>query len=249
LNRFLRFTLLCLLFAGLYFFFFKTQIGASWVESLSRPSLWIAAKTDLKKSLSEENQSLKKELARIKKESLTLNEIKKENQRLKKLLELRQNISYEAMAASVIGRDPTSWFRTLFINKGSDHGVQENMPVIHDQGLVGHIIKVLPTFAKVQLIVDVNSRVGALAQRTREMGILKGGGQNGCLLDYLPRETLIKKGDKVVSSGMGSLYPKGIPVGQVEEIRFKKRGLYQTAKIKPLVNFNTLEEVLILKIE
>lgn len=194
-----------------------------------------------------ENQSLKEELLALKKKSITIDEILKENERLKKLLEFKESVSYEVVAASVIGRDPAYWFRTLFINKGAKDGIEENMAVIHDEGLVGHIIEVLPTYAKVQLIIDMNSRVGALSQKTREMGILKGGGQESCWLDYLPKKTALQKGDKVISSGMGSLYPKGILIGEVEKIEFKKRGLYQTAKVKPFVNFNMIEEVLVLR--
>ncbi len=207
---------------------------------MSRPALWFAAKTEPKEE---------KELAQFQQKALVIDEIQKENERLKKLLELRESLSQETMAASVIGRDPAYWFRTLFINKGANQGVRENMPVINNKGLVGLVVQVMPSYAKVQLVIDMNSRVAAISQRTREMGILKGEGVHGCLLDYLPKKTLIEKGDIVVSSGMGSLYPKGIPIGEVEEVEFKKKGLYQTAKIRPAVDFNTLEEVLILKTE
>ncbi len=215
------------------------------MQLISQPLLWTSQKLHSNKV--KDNAALKNEIALLKKEKSLIEEVKQENSRLKKLLQLKEESSYEVISAAVFGRDPAHWFRILLINKGKVDGVEVNMPVIHEKGLVGHVAEVFSDSAKVQLMVDYNSRVGALAQRTREVGILKGKGLNGCLLDYLPRDTLIKKGDAIVSSGMGSVYPKGLFLGIVESVKFKKRGLYQTAQVKPAVNFNILEEVMILK--
>lgn len=225
------------------------------VQWANRPLLWFTSKIDIpsikkpflsKKSLLSENKKLQEEITRLEQKFILVEETQKENVRLKQLLAFQKEFDYQTIPAKVIGRDPTRWYRGILIDKGSSDGLKKNMPVVTRLGLVGHVSQVTPTDAKVQLLVDVGSRVGALLQESREIGILKGLGRRGSRLDYLSRRVSLQVGEKVLTSGIGSLYPKGILIGNTTNIQSKEGGLYQSVRVKPSVDFSKLEEVLVL---
>jgi len=196
-------------------------------------------------SVEEENEKLKKQLSDMKNLNLQLEEIMMENERLRKLLLLKEKLSFETIAAEVIGENPSAWSKTIIINKGKKDGIKKYLPVISPEGLVGKIIEVYPTSAMIQLIIDKDSGVPVLIKRTRERGILVGGFSNFCYLKYLPRFSDVKVNDIVLTSGFGVIYPKDILVGEVVSV--KKDSISPKVKVKPFVNFSRLEEVLIIK--
>ncbi len=188
--------------------------------------------------------SLKEELDRLKFELNRTEEFRLENERLLKLLELNKIDAPEFTAARVIGKEPSNWLGSLIINRGRKHGLEINQPVMTYSGIIGKIIEVTPRSAKVLLISDVNSRVVVLVQRSRVDGILEGIGKGVCRLKYLPLESDVQLGDRVVTAGMGGVYPKGLVIGTIESIRVERGGIYKSCIVKPTADFKGLEEVL-----
>lgn len=197
--------------------------------------------------LNKENKILKEKLAKLEAINNHFLEIEKENQRLKDLLEFRKTLPNVIISAQIIGKDATSWFRSILLDKGTKDGVKVNQPVVTHQGLVGKIVRTAPSTALVELITDKNSRVAALIQKNRAEAILYGQSSPVCVLEYLDRDVDIQAGDYVISSGMGGIFPKGLILGIISKIGKKSYGLFQYAEVTPLVPFSMLEEVLILQ--
>ena len=166
-------------------------------------------------------------------------------------------VKFEKVGASVINRNPTTWYRTLTLNRGSKDGVAPNDPVIGDLGLVGKIVSVSPTTSEVLLILDGEGQVSALVRGSTgnsTFGIVQGNYTRGSRLTsegnlqmLFRREDSVNPGDLVLTSGIGGVYPKDIPIGQVKEIQLDPSGLLKTAYIQPLINFDALEEAYIVK--
>ncbi|MGA1839575.1 MAG: rod shape-determining protein MreC [bacterium] len=197
--------------------------------------------------LAKENKILRKKLSELEAVNNYFLEIEKENQRLKNLLEFRKTLPNVIISSQIIGKDATSWFRSILLNKGTRDGVQVNQPVVTHQGLVGKVIRTTPSTALVELITDKNSRVAALIQKNRAEAILYGRSGPVCILEYLDRDVDIQPGDYVISSGMGGIFPKGLVLGTISKVGKKSYGLFQYVEVTPLVQFSMLEEVLILQ--
>ena len=120
------------------------------------------------------------------------------------------------------------------------------MPVVEAQGIVGRVVSVSPNYAKVLLMIDQNSAVDCLIQRSREKGIVKGVSDQECNIDYVLKTGDVEIGDKAITSGMGRLFPKGLPIGEVTEIRIEPGDLFKKIKIRPSVDFSKLEELLVI---
>ena len=198
-------------------------------------------------AVQKENRILKKRVAELEAINNHFLEIDKENQRLKALLEFRKTIPNVIISAQIIGKDATSWFRSILLNKGIKDGVTVNQPVVTHQGLVGKVVRTTSSTAQVELITDKNSRVAALIQKNRAEAILCGQSTPIAVLEYLDRDVDIQVGDCVISSGMGGIFPKGLMLGIISKVGKKSYGLFQYAEVTPLVPFSMLEEVLILK--
>lgn len=194
---------------------------------------------------------LQARLADLEKELIRLEELEKQNERLKNLaLFVDENKEMVVTGATVIAKNPGNWFNNITIDKGSKHGVAVNMAVVTDQGLVGRVIEVAEGWAKVRTIVDGKSAVSGIVQRNRDNGLLKGnnglGSEDGlCRMIYLPEDSNVAPGDKVLTSGLGEIFPKGIYIGEIIEVTKDKRELYMTAIVRPGVDFQRLEEVLV----
>jgi rod shape-determining protein MreC len=193
-----------------------------------------------------QNLSLKEEVSRLKQEEMLLSEAKQENERLHRLLQMRDNVAVPTVAAMVIGKDPSNWFRSILIDKGTREGVSRDSAVLCPQGLVGRVIEVMEQTSRVQLITDPNCAVGALIQRTRVGGVVVGEVGPYCRLKFLPRDAEVSVGDLVLTSGLGGLSPKGIPIGLVTAVQKKENALFQEAQLAPKVDLFRIEEVLVL---
>ena len=194
----------------------------------------------------EENDRLKKELAALKQRTVDRDELELANRRLKKLLEFKQNLDYPIVAAEVVGTDPSAQFKTVIINKGASHGVLPLMPVVCAQGAVGRIIWSSPHYAKLLLLIDPNSGVDVIVQRSRARGVAEGAPGGELRLKYLIHTEDVRLGDKVITSGAAGVYPKGVLVGTVSAVRQGEDGAFQRVQITPAVDFGRLEEVLVL---
>lgn len=199
------------------------------------------------RTLREENKRLRFEASTLKRRLDQLQEQALETQRLQRLLAMRDSSQAEFLTARVVGKDATNWFKTILLDCGSMEGVRRNQPVLAPNGLVGRVVEVTPTSARVQLFTDPVSAVGGLIQRTRVTGIVSGNLGAGARVRYLPLMGDVVVGEEVVTSGMGGVFPKGIPIGRVATVERKSGALFQEATLTPAVDLSRLEEVLILK--
>ncbi len=195
-----------------------------------------------------------RENLRLRQDIRTLNERVREgdearlaNQRLTRLLDMKKTIKMPSVAADVVGEDTTSWFRTLILNRGSSSGVREGMAVIAADGIVGQIVKVASSTSRVVLLTDHASGIAATIQRSRARGVVKGKSEMLCSLEFTTREEDVKVGDVVISSGIGGVFQKGLPIGEVTMVKRGEYGIFQTVSIRPTVNLAHLEEVLIVQ--
>lgn len=200
--------------------------------------------------LAQENEQLKKEIARLKVLDSQVTELRKENYRLRRMLDFAEQAEYELISAQVIARDPESWFQTLTINRGSLHGVDKNMAVVTGEGLIGSVLSVTKFSSQVLLLTDSRPAVSAMVQRSRDpgmVGVVESAPENpGYLrMGNLPRDANIQPGDTVISSGLGGIFPKGLLIGYVEETGVDEHGILQYALLRPAANFNRLEEVFV----
>jgi rod shape-determining protein MreC len=196
-----------------------------------------------------ENRKLKREIDFLTMENIRYREQLATHQRLKKLLQFKQTIDRPVLAAQVIGLDPTGWFKSIIIDKGKRDGLRSNMPVVNASGVVGRIVSVSSAYAKVLLIIDQNSAVDCLVQRSRDRGMVKGLSSDTCKLDYVVKSADVAIGDMVVTSGLGGVFPKGLSVGLVSSAGEVSGDLFQEILLRPVVDFSKLEEVLVILIE
>ncbi|MDT8443331.1 MAG: rod shape-determining protein MreC [Desulfuromonadales bacterium] len=172
-------------------------------------------------------------------------EVRLENKRLRLLLDFKETQEIETLPARVIAEDASNWFRTVMIDKGNEHGVTEGMPVVVAEGVVGRVVRSSPRFSRVLLITDASSAIASLLQDNRARGICRGQGDQ-LVFDFVLRQEDVSVGDRVVTSGMGGVFPKGLVVGKVKSVDRQDFGLFQTIAVTPAVDFSHLEEVLIL---
>jgi rod shape-determining protein MreC len=196
--------------------------------------------------IEKENKNLKNKINEFKAALILYQEGYLEAQRLRKLLDLRDDYNYHFISARVIGREQAALSKTILISKGAAHGLKTGMPVIAPPGLIGRLVDVSWHFSKVLLFIDENSNVGAIVQRTRTQGIISGAGPRGLILKYISKTQDVKEGDVIVSSGMGGVFPKGLLIGQVSHVDRQDASLFLKINVAPFVDFSKLEEILIL---
>jgi len=200
-------------------------------------------------ALLSENKILKEKVDRLNSALNKLKETSAENQRLAGLLEFKKKGDYDVIPARVIGRDPANWYESVFIDKGTASGAGVDMPVVTAEGLVGKIVEASLNSSKVLLIIDKNSRVGAMVQSSRDYGIIEGASSGVCRLNYLSRNAIVNISDDVVSSGLGAVYPKGLMIGKIVKVGIDDFSLNKYAEVEPVCDFSKLEEVLILRVQ
>ena len=197
-------------------------------------------------SVAEENQRLKQLLGKAAEDSILQRELDLENNRLRDLLAFQRSLPNPAIAAQIIAKDPSAWFNTVIIDKGAADGLRKGLPAVTSRGIAGQVVEVSAHQSKLMLIIDRNSAVDALVQRTRSRGIVKGAARDECYLDYVMHEDDMRVGDGVVSSGFDGVYPKGLLIGSVSAINFQGADFFKEVRVTPSVDFDTLEEVLVI---
>jgi rod shape-determining protein MreC len=202
-------------------------------------------------TLRQENEALQQLANRLMIENVQLKEAEAENEDLRRLLQFtRSNPHQEYRAAEVIGRvigrDPSSFLSYLTIDVGSDRGITSGMPVVTDEGLVGRAIEVGFTSSKVLLVIDGRSSVNALVQRSRASGVVEGVLGGGLVMKYISQDQPVSVGDVVLTSGLGSSFPKGLVIGQVVAVHQRDIEMFQQAQVRPTVDLGRLERVLVI---
>jgi len=195
---------------------------------------------------SKENNILKKQISRLESDLTSMEEMRKENLRLKRLLNFSDELSHQRVMARVVGWDSANEFKVIRLNKGSRHGIKTMAPVITDHGLVGYVYRVTENYSDVLTILDQNNRVDIVVERTRTHGIVEGVFNFKCALKYIMRNEAVEVGDKLITAGVGGIYPKGIKVGMITDIDKENFGMTLSVEVVPSVDFDKLEEVLVL---
>ena len=196
-------------------------------------------------SVQRDNQRLREEIKWLRQENHRYLEAYLQYQRLQRLLNFREQTPLDVVAAEVVGRDSNSWTEMVYINRGTRDKVAKGYPVVTHDGIVGQVIHAAPALSQVMLLTDFRSGVDALVQRTRASGVVAGRGRDLAALKFLPVGADVQPGDRLISSGMGGVFPKGLIIGAVKDItRNGRQG--QQVEIQPNVDFSHLEEVLVL---
>jgi len=192
----------------------------------------------------QENLRLKEDIRKLRIEKFELAEAGIQNKRLKKLLDFKEIPSSPIVSANVIGGSP-SLLRSevIIVDRGSSDGISRGMPVASLDGIVGKVLTVGESSSEILLLTDPVSAIDAFVHRTRVRGIVKGSGE-GCTMEYIEQNSDISVGDKIISSGKEGFFPKGVIIGTVTDIETK--GSFLSANVSPLVDLDSLEEVVII---
>ena len=198
----------------------------------------------------EQFKNLKRILSQAQADQLRIEELRQENSRLTKLLNLKQTASLNvrrSIVSRVIGRSPAAWNRAFLIDKGARQGVRTHLLVLSGPFLVGKIIEAGPSVSKVLLITDPSSKIGVLIQRTRQEGVLFGTSSGECRMKYVAINAELNRGDIVETAGFGGFFPKGLAVGTIERVWKEPGQIYQVAEVKPMADLNQIEEVVLVE--
>jgi rod shape-determining protein MreC len=193
----------------------------------------------------ENNQHLKEEIQELRRENSELRERATSSERLAELLAFKETVLFQTIAAQIIGRDASNWYRGVVLNKGEQDGVTAEMGVILPAGVVGRVVKTTTSTAMVLLVTDPHNAITGLIQRTRDEGIIEGMPHGRLRMKYLPLLSSIEVGDRVVTSGLTGEFPKGLMIGTITRVDKVEGELFQSAEILPDVDLSRLEEVLV----
>ena len=201
--------------------------------------------------LKQENEQLQIKLKQLEEQNNRNAIYKKENERLREMLGLKDTYKdFELAAANVTGRDSSTWFISLTIDKGTDNGLEMMDAVVTPDGLVGHISDIGSNWAMVTTILDSQSTVAVMVERTEDLATIDGdvdlSASGICKMTYIPKDSTITVGDIAKTSGFGGVYPKGINVGKIIKIHPENKGVSQYAEIEPAVNFDRIYEVYVI---
>lgn len=201
------------------------------------------------RDLSKENKELSLELEKSTVDKARLEELKKENEELRLQLGYKNKSGYELIPAMVISQDPNNLLRIVNINKGSKDGIkEEDLVVVSDGILIGKITEVHSGSARILLIVDINSRIQAKIQDSDADGVVAGEHGLGLIMDLIPQDKVVKKGDTVVASNVEQ-DTQALLIGEVEEVKNSDNELFQKVRVKSPVDFKELKHVFVIKNE
>jgi len=197
-------------------------------------------------SASKKNVDLNKKIELLQGELFSLEEVKKENERLKGYLEFGGDLNIKKILGQIVSWDSSSDYKVLRINKGMKSGIRLQSPVVTSKGLVGYIYRLTDHYADVLTILDPSNRIDGLVSRTRAHGVLEGDSDDRLIMKYVTRTKPIILNDMVITSVLGNIYPKGLRIGKVVRIERESYGITQHVEVIPEVDFGGLEEVIVL---
>jgi len=202
--------------------------------------------------LRKENEVLKQKVHELVYENEKLIDLKIKNEELRRALDIKDQYStMDMVGANIIAKDMGNWFDIFTIDRGTKDGIEIDYPVVTSNGLVGRVMQTDLFTSKVISIIDEDSSISARLSKTSDLVVVKGDrklkDQGLCIMNYIPADADVSAGDRVETSGVGGIYPKGILIGTVKEVRQRTNELDRYAIIEPVVDFKRLEEVFILK--
>lgn len=202
--------------------------------------------------LKAENEELKEQLAELEEKYYSIEEIEELNDWLMDYLELaREHTDYDLTVANIVGRETGNYMTVFTLDVGTENGITEDMPVITSDGIVGYITEVGTNWCKVLTILESSSSVGACVEATGDLGLLEGDfemrTEGLCKLTYLSADSAVAVGDRVISSGLGSIYPRGLVIGYVESVEYDEYSRTITAYVHPSADLENLTRVMVIK--
>ena len=196
------------------------------------------------------NEDLERRVRRLRVAKQELEALRRENDRLRRLLNEAQRLEREVAAAQIVAESPDPFHHTLTISRGERHGVFTGQPVISPQGAVGQVSTISPLSAQIILLTDPNSAIPVLVSKSRVRGILAGTGNKNLLeLRYVPTSANVEAGDQLVTSGLGGVFPKGLKAARVVDVVRDPHSPFAEIKARPTVPVSRLEDVLLLERE
>lgn len=200
------------------------------------------------KNISKENSELNNQIQELTSQNIKLKEFEQENEFLRSYLNLPIHQKYQFDLANIIGRDFQGLEKYILINKGKTHGIEKNMPVVAFENiLVGKIVEVFDDFSKALLITSSNSKIPVMIQESRIEGLIQGFKKNLLIIDLIPKDVEVNKDQTVITTGINSVFPKGLLVGQISSVKFFENAIFQEIKVKIGVDIENLERVFIIK--
>jgi rod shape-determining protein MreC len=189
-----------------------------------------------------ENEKLREDVRRLSFQNSSYEQVRQENDRLRRLLSINASTAFNTLGARVVARTPSFLSNVIYINRGSKDGVRLDAPVLSGDGIVGRTVLVSRYQSQVQLITNPDASVGAMLERARTPGVLRGSGDYLLDLDYIGNSEQVNNGDVVYSSGLDGIFPKGLAIGKVVDSR-KGKGVFRFIKVQPFMDFMRIEEV------
>ncbi len=214
------------------------QGTANWVIGIQENYLTLSG-------FKSENERLRKRIQALEVERQRLLEAEATNRKLQQLLDFRVQLPGKPVTASIIANSASSWFQGCILDKGSADGVQKDMAVVTPLGVVGKVVSVSARSAKVILLTDANSGIDVMVQRTRSRGIVSGSLDSGMVLKYMKRSEDVQVGDRLITSGLDGVFPKGLMAGTVIKVNKQSLGLFQSIEVMPAVQSALVEEVFV----
>jgi rod shape-determining protein MreC len=220
--------------------------GGNWV--ISKAGGIVSDYTALK-GAHEENKALEAQVRQLREELNSAQEQAAQDSQIRATFGVPAQLAYHKIAANVIARDASIWFRRLTIDRGSNDGVKMSMPVTTAGGIVGRVVALGPNFAEVQLITDHHAGAGAMLQKSRDMGVVKGLDNGRCELRDVPSGRDIQVGEVVESTGLDGIYPKGLMLGTIESVEDDPNAPWHRLIVKPSAPLDRLEYVMVLLVD
>jgi rod shape-determining protein MreC len=194
----------------------------------------------------EENERLQARVDALEEENLQYREALVASEHLQRIASMRDDFEAPMLPSEIVGLDVSPFFRSVLVDRGSDHGVRAGNPVITDEGVVGLVTRTSPNAAKTMLLLDRQSTIDAVVQRSRARGVVRGRGTGEVDFEFTVRESDVQVGDVVITSGLGGVYPKGLRLGEVGELRDPGGSIMQIAVLQRAVDFGRLEQVFVM---
>jgi len=194
----------------------------------------------------QENERLHERLAQLEEENLQFREALVEGGRLRTIADMRRDVEVPMRPAQVVGMDVSPWFHSVLVDRGRSDGVRAGMPVVTEDGVVGVITATSPNAARTLLLLDAQSSVDGIVQRSRARGIVRGTGGDGLEFEFFVRGDDVQVGDLVITSGFGGVHPKGSRIGEVVAVHADPTAFAHRAVLRPAVDFGRLEQVFVL---